>query len=85
MYVPLPEEIAAILGSRAALLERSAGDLPQVTIIHDGTGGRLVPFLAEHFSRTLVDVSDALPYQAIELEKPLLVIQILSEAGSFFA
>jgi hypothetical protein len=54
-------------------------------IVHDGSGGRLVPFLAEHFSSTLVEVSDTPPYEVIHGQRPLVVIQIVSESGSFFA
>jgi SGNH hydrolase-like domain, acetyltransferase AlgX len=86
MYAPLPDEIATGLGPRAALLERDENsDLPRAMIVHDGSGGRLVPFLAEHFSSTLVEVSDTPPYEVIDRQRPLVVIQIVSESGSFFA
>lgn len=85
MYVPLPDELAKHLSPRAALLEREESDLPRAVVVHDGSGGRLVPFLAEHFSRTLVDVADALPFEAIAEEQPLVVVHVVSEAGPFFA
>jgi hypothetical protein len=86
MYAPLPEGLAARLGPRAALLERDEdSELPRAMIVHDGSGGRLVPFLAEHFSSTLVEVSDTPPYEVIHGQRPLVVIQIVSESGSFFA
>jgi hypothetical protein len=86
MYVPLSEELAALLGPRGALLERASADpLPSAVIVHDGSGGRLVPFLAEHFSRTFVEVADAPPYGLIEHERPQLVIQLLAEENPLFA
>jgi hypothetical protein len=83
VYVALPDNIAAHLTPRASLLERNASDLPRAVIFHDPAGERLVPFLAEHFSRTLVDVSDKLPVALIEQEKPLVAIQIFAEEDAF--
>jgi len=86
MYVPLPTELAAQLGSGGALLEHGNGaDLPRAVVLHDGPAQRLVPFLAESFGRTLVEVTDAMPYPVIEQERPMVVIQFISEDGSFFA
>ncbi len=86
MYVPLDEEATARLGPDAAALERGAGaELPRAVVFHDGSGARLLPFLAEHFSRTLVEVTERLPVGVVEQEGAAVVIQILSEDGPFFA
>jgi hypothetical protein len=86
MYVSLPPDTAAELGPSAALLERGAGtDLPSAVVLHDGSGERLVPFLAEHFGRMLVEESAGLPMAAIQRERPLVVIQLLSEDRGFFS
>jgi hypothetical protein len=86
MYAPLPAELAGQLGSGGALLEhRSGAELPRAVVLHDGPAERLVPFLAESFGRTLIEVTDGTPYAVIEQERPLVVIQFISEDGSFFA
>ncbi len=86
MFVPVPDSLAGQLGPAATLLELSPGsNLPTAVIVHDGSGERLVPFLAEHFARTVVEVGDGLPDPLIAAERPLVVVQIIGEAGRFFA
>jgi hypothetical protein len=54
-YAVLPGELAAVAGPSAAMLRRrEPGGLPDALVIHDGSAGRIAPFLAEHFERTLV-------------------------------
>lgn len=85
-YVPVPDELAAHLGPDSAVLEHAGQeDLPSAFVVHDASAERLLPFLAEHFSRTVVEVSNVLPYAAIEQVAPIVVIQVLSEANPFFA
>lgn len=84
MYSPVPEELAEQLGPEAAVLDspNSTGS-GELLIVHDGSGTRIIPFVAEHFTRTVVDVATELPYDVIEQRGPVAVLEIFSDTGPF--
>jgi hypothetical protein len=82
LYVPLPEPVAGLAGPGASVLEHpSPPHGSKGLLVHDGAGGRLAPFLAEHFARTVVVESQALPGGLLRHEAPAVVVHVISEAG----
>jgi hypothetical protein len=80
-YAVLPPELAAVAGSRAALLRRrEPGENPDGLVIHDGSAERIAPFLAEHFERTLL-VGAGADIEAVLTELgPAAVFEVVAES-----
>lgn len=57
---------------------------PRALVVHDGSGERLLPFLAAHFSLMDVRATTGLPLADIESARYAVVIQIVADGGPFF-
>lgn len=55
--------------------EQANGSLPRLMMYRDSFAGRLIPYLSEHFSRATYYWQNELDFQAIDAEKPDVVIQ----------
>jgi hypothetical protein len=55
--------------------EHENGSLPRLMMFRDSFGSRLIPFISEHFSRASYLWQNELDFEAIEREKPDLVVQ----------
>jgi hypothetical protein len=80
VYAPLPGGLEERLGDNASLLECRGAELSgHLLVVHEGSQARVASLLAEHFARTVIAVSGELPYEAIERESPVAVVQLLDE------
>jgi hypothetical protein len=81
-YVVLPPELGEIAGPDATMLQRrEPGRRGDAVIIHDGSGARVAPFIAEHFGRTLtVGAGAQVDRLMVELQ-PVAVVEIVAEVS----
>jgi hypothetical protein len=79
-YSVIPAELAALAGSSAAMLRaRESARQERLLVIHDGSAGTVVPFLAEHYAQTVIAGGDAKLDQLLEALAPEAVVEIVSE------
>ena len=82
LRMPAPEHLE-VTGERAPHLYEieEAPELPRAVLVGDTHCLRLIPWLAEHFSRfVFLWAGLELPLETIELEAPDIVIQVVSES-----
>jgi hypothetical protein len=82
LRMPAPEHLE-VTGERAPHLYEieEAPELPRAVLVGDTHGLKLIPWLAEHFSRfVFLWAGLELPLETIELEAPDIVIQVVSES-----
>jgi hypothetical protein len=79
-----PEPIP-LLSREGQVFQRTVGQLGTVVLVHEPGLERLAPFLAEHATLLISEVSSSLPVELIEQLDPTVVIQLMAEDGGFFA
>jgi hypothetical protein len=80
LRMPAPEHLEVTPEGAPRLYEiADAPDLPRAVLVGDRCCLGLIPWLAEHFRRFVCLQSAELPLEAIELEAPDVVIQVVSE------
>lgn len=79
LRMPAPRHLEATPGRAPHLYEIDA-EMPRAVLVGDESCLALVPWLAEHFRRFVFLFADEPPLEAIELEMPDLVIQVVSES-----
>ena len=82
LRMPAPEHLE-VTGERAPHLYEieEAPELPRAVLVGDAHCLKLIPWLAEHFSRfVFLWAGLELPLETIELEAPDIVIQVVSES-----
>ncbi len=66
-------------GSRTLVMERENGQIPRAVMLRDSFSVALVPFLSEHFGRIVYLWDYGFDTEAIERERPDVVVQELVE------
>ena len=80
LRMPAPEHLEVTPGQAPHLYEiADAPNLRRAVLVGDACCLGLIPWLAEHFRRFVFLRSVELPFEAIELEAPDVVIHVLSE------
>jgi hypothetical protein len=82
LRMPAPEHLE-VTGRRAPQLYEieEAPQLPRAVLVGDASCLKLIPWMAEHFSRfVFLWAGLELPLEAIELEAPDIVIQVVTES-----
>ncbi len=81
-FAPLTATLEERLGPGASLLEVADAQVSDSAIVvHDGDSGRVASLLAEHFARTLVAGNGEIPYDAVQTEGAVLVIELIDEVS----
>lgn len=77
--VPPPPALAAI-DPTAAIIDRRHGPGPNLLVLHDPGGRRLLPFLAPAFARSMWTVARRLDSSLVRTLAPSIVMQVLDES-----
>jgi len=72
-----PEEKATWSGVDDRIFEQPLATGPTLLFLHDSFGGHLFGFLGSDFSRVMALVTYGLPQEAVRVEQPQLVIQVI--------
>jgi hypothetical protein len=85
-YAVLDDELYEVAGPVASMLRRreedsgSSASGSSALVIHDGSASRIAPFIAEHFSSTLVVGAGAEIANLVERLAPAAMIEIVEES-----
>jgi SGNH hydrolase-like domain, acetyltransferase AlgX len=79
LRMPAPQHLEVTPHRAPHLYEIDDPALPRAVLVGDASCLKLIPWLAEHFSRFVFLWTEELPWEAIELEMPDLVIHVVAE------
>lgn len=82
-YVALSPELSPAAGPASTLLRHARGAelVGRALLIHDGSAGRIAPFLAEHFEQTLVVGEGADLEAVVAAFVPGVIVEVVAEGA----